>query len=175
MHSMLSSTEGVEGPLDLSIKNVPNNTNLRPVEETNPLMTTQRPFKAVTKRGRSSDSPHEVNMLLLNPNTTEDDDLKKLLEEFEEKRVKYLEKMSGHLMHSGSNQNMRRTQNNQEKNTDPEYIEKRKKNNESAKKSRDARRQKQDELAITAGFLELECVQLKCRIQALSDELAYLP
>lgn len=173
MHSMLNTTqkEGVEGPLDLSVKNVP---IMRPVEETNPLIT-ERPFKAVTKRGRpSADSPSEVNMLLLNPNTTEDEDLKKLLEEFEEKRAKYLEKMSEHLIQSGSNQNMRRTQNNQEKNADPEYIEKRKKNNESAKKSRDARRQKQDELAITAGFLELECVQLKCRIQALSDELAYL-
>lgn len=118
----------------------------------------------------------DIHPSLLNPSQTDDEDLRKLLEEFEERRRHYKEKMAAQLLsnQTGCNNNMRRTQSNSDKILDPEYLEKRKKNNESAKKSRDARRHKQDELAITASFLELECVKLRCHIQAISEELTNL-
>jgi len=53
---------------------------------------------------------------------------------------------------------------------DSSYWERRRKNNEAAKRSRDARRAKEDELAIRAAFLEQENVQLKCELAALRDE-----
>ncbi|XP_050463186.1 protein giant-like [Cataglyphis hispanica] len=50
---------------------------------------------------------------------------------------------------------------------DPAYYEKRKKNNEAAKRSRDLRRKKEDELAIWATFLEEENVKLKSELAGL--------
>lgn len=68
-----------------------------------------------------------------------------------------------------TNNNMRRCiasgQNAQ--NRDPAYSERRRKNNEAAKKSRDARRQKEDELAIRCAYLEYENSQLKFEVKSL--------
>lgn len=50
------------------------------------------------------------------------------------------------------------------------YWEKRKKNNEAAKRSRDARRAKEDEIAIRAAFLEHENLKLKYEVAALRKE-----
>lgn len=55
---------------------------------------------------------------------------------------------------------------------DPTYWEKRRKNNEAAKRSRDARRAKEDEIAIRAAFLEQENFKLKCEVAALRNELS---
>lgn len=203
MHSIFTASGLEDGdiPLDLSLKNnkplnftklalSPNEPDCYtcnavqqtsvdvPEDQITPVFpASERPFKALAKRARTaSESFGDMTSLLLNSSATEDEDLKKLLEDFEERRAQYKEKMAAHLTSNstGCNQNMRRTQNNKDKISDPEYLEKRKKNNESAKRSRDARRHKQDELAITAGFLELECVKLKCQIQAVCDELAHL-
>jgi len=51
------------------------------------------------------------------------------------------------------------------------YWERRKKNNEAAKRSRDARRAKEDELAIRTSFLEYENAQLRMEIQRLKMEI----
>ncbi|KAG5307802.1 HLF factor, partial [Pseudoatta argentina] len=51
------------------------------------------------------------------------------------------------------------------------YWERRKKNNEAAKRSRDARRAKEDELAIRTSFLEFENAQLRMEIQRLKMEI----
>lgn len=75
-----------------------------------------------------------------------------------------------HSTQNGTNKNMRR---NQSQNTiieDPSYWEKRKKNNEAAKRSRDARRVKEDEIAIRCAFLEQENMQLKFRLANLESE-----
>ncbi|KYN13817.1 Hepatic leukemia factor [Trachymyrmex cornetzi] len=50
------------------------------------------------------------------------------------------------------------------------YWERRKKNNEAAKRSRDARRAKEDELAIRTSFLEYENAQLRMEVQRLKME-----
>uniref|UniRef100_A0A0A9VVX1 Protein giant n=2 Tax=Lygus hesperus TaxID=30085 RepID=A0A0A9VVX1_LYGHE len=57
---------------------------------------------------------------------------------------------------------------------DAAYWERRRKNNEAAKRSRDARRAKEDEIAIRAAFLEQENLRLKYQVAALTDETAKL-
>ncbi|XP_078038750.1 LOW QUALITY PROTEIN: transcription factor giant [Augochlora pura] len=57
---------------------------------------------------------------------------------------------------------------------DAAYWERRRKNNEAAKRSRDARRAKEDEIAIRAAFLEQENMKLKFELAALKNETAKL-
>lgn len=53
---------------------------------------------------------------------------------------------------------------------DEAYWERRRKNNEAAKRSRDLRRAKEDEIAIRAAFLEQENLKLRCELaQALME------
>ena len=52
--------------------------------------------------------------------------------------------------------------------------ERRKKNNEAAKRSRDSRRAKEDEIAIRAAFLEQENLQLKWEATRLRTEIGRL-
>ena len=54
---------------------------------------------------------------------------------------------------------------------DEAYWERRRKNNEAAKRSRDARRQKENEIAVRASFLEQENIQLKLELVQLRSEL----
>jgi len=49
--------------------------------------------------------------------------------------------------------------------------ERRRKNNEAAKRSRDARRLKENEVAVRASFLEQENIQLKMELVQLRTEL----
>lgn len=72
-----------------------------------------------------------------------------------------------------TNTNMRRTMSDNNGNTkrgDPAYWEKRRKNNEAAKRSRDARRAKEDELAIRTAFLEQENIKLRYEVATLGNE-----
>lgn len=55
-------------------------------------------------------------------------------------------------------------------NRDPSYVERRKKNNEAAKRSRESRRKKEDEIAIRVAFLEKENMELKLEVIYLRDE-----
>ncbi|KAG8227880.1 hypothetical protein J437_LFUL007190 [Ladona fulva] len=57
---------------------------------------------------------------------------------------------------------------------DAAYWERRRKNNEAAKRSRDARRAKEDEIAIRAAFLEQENLRLKYEVAALRHETSNL-
>ena len=57
---------------------------------------------------------------------------------------------------------------------DHQYWERRRKNNLAAKRSRDARRAKEDEIAIRAAFLEQENVQLKWEVTRLKSETGRL-
>ena len=54
------------------------------------------------------------------------------------------------------------------------YWERRRKNNEAAKRSRDARRAKEDEIAIRAAYLEQENLRLKVEVAGLRNETAKL-
>ena len=53
---------------------------------------------------------------------------------------------------------------------DQAYWENRRKNNLAAKRSRDARRAKEDEIANRAAFLEQENIKLKCEVARLNTE-----
>jgi len=57
---------------------------------------------------------------------------------------------------------------------DEAYWERRRKNNEAAKRGRDARRAKEDEIAIRAAFLETENMKLRLEVAALKQELTKL-
>lgn len=57
---------------------------------------------------------------------------------------------------------------------DEAYWERRRKNNEAAKRSRDARRAKEDEIAIRAAFLEQENLKLRFEVANLKNETAKL-
>lgn len=55
---------------------------------------------------------------------------------------------------------------------DEAYLERRMKNNAAAKKSRDRRRIKEDEIAIRAAFLERENIELKFELASTRKQLA---
>ncbi|KAF5277634.1 hypothetical protein FQA39_LY06127 [Lamprigera yunnana] len=78
-----------------------------------------------------------------------------------------------HASQGITNKNMRRIPHgtNIHNPDDATYWEKRKKNNEAAKRSRDARRAKEDELAIRAAFLERENLHLRCELANVRMEL----
>lgn len=57
---------------------------------------------------------------------------------------------------------------------DNSYWDRRRKNNEAAKRSRDARRQKEEEIAMRAAYLEQENVKLRAQIAVLKNESAKL-
>ncbi|CAF0790259.1 unnamed protein product [Adineta ricciae] len=57
---------------------------------------------------------------------------------------------------------------------DDAYWERRRKNNEAAKRSRDARRAKEDEIAIRATILEQENIKLRLEVSQLKQETAKL-
>lgn len=57
---------------------------------------------------------------------------------------------------------------------DEAYWERRRKNNEAAKRSRDLRRQKEDEIAVKATVLEQENLKLKAQVTILKAELSKL-
>lgn len=54
------------------------------------------------------------------------------------------------------------------------YWERRRKNNEAAKRSRDSRRAKEDEIAIKAAFLEQENLRLRVEMSRMKEELTTL-
>jgi len=62
----------------------------------------------------------------------------------------------------------------QQDSKDQAYWERRRKNNLAAKRSRDARRAKEDEIAIRAAFLEQENIQLKWEVARLKTETGRL-
>lgn len=74
------------------------------------------------------------------------------------------------LDYNSTNMNMKRKTVTNENNSDPVYWEKRKKNNEAAKKSRDARKAREDEIAIRCAFLEQENLKLKLKIAAVQSD-----
>ncbi|XP_013390430.1 protein giant [Lingula anatina] len=61
-----------------------------------------------------------------------------------------------------------------EEKKDEAYWERRRKNNEAAKRSRDARRAKEEEIAMRAAFLEQENLKLRAQVAILKNETAKL-
>ena len=54
------------------------------------------------------------------------------------------------------------------------YWDRRRKNNEAAKRSRDARRVKEEEIAVRAALLEQENLKLRAQVSVLKSETAKL-
>jgi len=124
--------------------------------EVNSKHNTKRPFKLIA----TTKTPTSLSMPIIDPNSSE---------AYEEYRNKVLSQMEKTAIES--NRNMRRTiPSNPEKCNDPEYIERRKKNNEAAKKSREARKAKEDEIAIRVSFLEQENLKLKFQLAAIERQ-----
>lgn len=91
-------------------------------------------------------------------------------EAYEEFREKMLARVR---TNTGTNKNMRRNSQSQTaQSEDPNYREKRRKNNEAAKRSRDARKAKEDEIAVRCAFLEQENIKLKMQISSVEQENA---
>lgn len=61
-----------------------------------------------------------------------------------------------------------------EEKKDDAYWERRRKNNEAAKRSRDTRRQKEDEIAMRAAYLEQENLKLRAQVALLKNETSKL-
>lgn len=57
---------------------------------------------------------------------------------------------------------------------DNKYFERRKRNNSAAKKSRDIRKAREDEIAVRACFLEKENAILRAQVSTLRDEAGSL-
>ncbi|XP_017756607.1 PREDICTED: thyrotroph embryonic factor [Eufriesea mexicana] len=134
---------------------------------TDPSKKAPRPFKAYPK-----------DPLSLSVGTTElvyDQNSNEAYSEFRKRMLESVKKSN-----EGTNVKMRRvtkspglpTSTVDEK--DAAYWERRRKNNEAAKRSRDARRAKEDEIAIRAAFLEQENMKLKYELVALRNETAKL-
>ncbi|XP_071056290.1 transcription factor VBP-like [Onthophagus taurus] len=153
--------ESQDIPLDLSRKK---ETTPEPVEKTETKPDNQeitnldsnsievRPFKAYQRNPLSI-----MSMLPLN---VAEDDAETMEEKYQKFRSVSLAKLRPR---TSSNQNMRRT-NHWKQNEDPLYREKREKNNLAAKRSRDARKLREDELTIRVAFLEAELIKLKTLI-----------
>jgi len=78
------------------------------------------------------------------------------------------------LVLSGSSSSRKRGMPLPEELKDEAYWERRRKNNEAAKRSRDSRRAKENEIAIKAAFLEQENLMLRVEVAALKSETAKL-
>lgn len=120
-----------------------------------------RPFKAYPKNPLYLAAPE----CILNKESAE------AYTEFRQRMLSQVQANNG-----TTNKNMRRISqcNNSHNREDSTYWEKRRKNNEAAKRSRDARRAKEDELAIRAAFLERENLHLRCEISNMKLELEEL-
>ncbi|NP_001034531.1 giant [Tribolium castaneum] len=129
-----------------------------------PKIKSCRPFKAYIKDPLTLAQGLVSTEMLLKKDSSE---------AFNEFRTKILAQVHG--TNNGTNKNMRRlSTTTQNKNDDPSYWEKRRKNNEAAKRSRDARRAKEDEIAIRCAFLERENCHLKFVTDTLKKELEKL-
>ncbi|KAK5643777.1 hypothetical protein RI129_007622 [Pyrocoelia pectoralis] len=159
---MPSSTVGVSSP-GSEISDISTSSDLyrdmHPTQSFISKVKVPRPFKAYPKNPLSLSAAECV----LGKTSTE------AYEEFRKRMLAQVQPGGQGI----TNKNMRRVPptNNLHNRNDASYWEKRKKNNEAAKRSRDARRAKEDELAIRAAFLEGENLHLRCELANMRIEL----
>ncbi|XP_066261329.1 uncharacterized protein, partial [Euwallacea similis] len=104
--------------------------------------------------------------------TEEVERLRRLAEslEFRLKRIEQVKSISN----NDTNENMRRAQHHNNRTRDPEYLAKRAKPKESAKRSRDVRKAKQEEVNIRIKFLEQEIPRITNKIKEETEEVEML-
>ncbi|KAG5881287.1 hypothetical protein JTB14_010181 [Gonioctena quinquepunctata] len=149
-----SSTSGSRSPNSMS--ECSENSNLSDVCISSTTKLKTRPFKAF---------PKDPSLRFANTEALLPIDSSTSYAEFREKMLAQVQSTQNII-----NKNMRRNQLSS-KSEDPSYLEKRKKNNEAAKRSRDARKAKEDEIAIRCAFLEQDNMKLKFTLAALSNEV----
>ncbi|RUS73890.1 hypothetical protein EGW08_018341, partial [Elysia chlorotica] len=76
--------------------------------------------------------------------------------------------------HHGSSNSRKRPRSLPDEQKDAAYWERRRKNNDAAKRSRDARRAKEDEIALRAALLEQENIKLRVEVASLKTETSRL-
>lgn len=151
---------------------IPTPSSPREIQQTNVASDDSkkapRPFKAY---------PKDPLSITLGPNMMFDQELKDKYSDFRSKMLDCVKRTN-----EGTNIKMRRISKSPMLPTstcddkDAAYWERRRKNNEAAKRSRDARRAKEDEIAIKAAFLEAEYNRLKYEnaiLRAENSKLLY--
>ena len=92
--------------------------------------------------------------------------------------IRALNSVNQHTSHSGSGSSSRRARSEKKpipaEKKDNKYFERRKRNNYAAKKSRDYRKQREDEIAMRANQLEKDNANLKAQLAMLREEAASL-
>ncbi|GFS11986.1 thyrotroph embryonic factor [Elysia marginata] len=76
--------------------------------------------------------------------------------------------------HGGNSNSRKRPRSLPDEQKDAAYWERRRKNNDAAKRSRDARRAKEDEIALRAALLEQENIKLRVEVASLKTETSRL-
>lgn len=76
--------------------------------------------------------------------------------------------------HNGNSNSRKRPRSLPDEQKDAAYWERRRKNNDAAKRSRDARRAKEDEIALRAALLEQENIKLRVEVASLKTETSRL-
>ncbi|XP_031830498.1 transcription factor giant [Nomia melanderi] len=157
-------------PVSLISSSIASATSTTPGKETTSTeinKKTPRPFKAYPK--------DPLSLSMNSPELLYDQNSGEAYTEFRKRMLESVKRSN-----EGSNIKMRRTTKSPGLPTstvdekDAAYWERRRKNNEAAKRSRDARRAKEDEIAIRAAFLEQENLKLKYELIALRNETAKL-
>nr|KAG5689574.1 hypothetical protein BaRGS_021095 [Batillaria attramentaria] len=138
----------------------------------------QRPFKAYPKEalqmplgylGMPGMNPFaSMDPSALQGLTVSQDELMSIYKQ----QLDFLKERDKQLMTGGSTRKRPRVLPDNQK--DEAYWERRRKNNDAAKRSRDARRAKEDEIAIRAALLEQENLKLRVEVAALKTETARL-
>lgn len=117
-----------------------------------------RPFKAISFKFKHARTVHDENYRLYRQQMLEH--IKAEKRSSENKKIHPSTKHSSSCSQSPSSSPSSEVTPQNAK--DAAYLEKRRKNNAAAKRSRDARRAKEDELAIRTAYLERENTVLKC-------------
>uniref|UniRef100_A0A6V7M8F6 BZIP domain-containing protein n=1 Tax=Bracon brevicornis TaxID=1563983 RepID=A0A6V7M8F6_9HYME len=173
VHGPIMPTENgatVMPQIPVPVSTTTTNTNNYPTQEaagsSDSSKKAPRPFKAY---------PKDPLTLTLGPELVLDQNSNEAYSEFRKRMLESVKKSN-----EGTNIKMRRVSKSPSLPTstvddkDAAYWERRRKNNEAAKRSRDARRAKEDEIAIRAAFLEQENIKLKYELAALRTETAKL-
>ncbi|XP_055333353.1 protein giant-like [Paramacrobiotus metropolitanus] len=152
-------------PSDPHAATTPPTTKSRKVKHTDTLVTSS------VKVSKNDNHPSPSSMVSGSPNATVDSTasttasspLRNGKEDSEEKTPEPGSEEDG--------KGKKRARSVPDDNKDDAYWERRRKNNEAAKRSRDARRAKEDNIALRAAFLEQENMRLRMQVTAMKSEI----
>ena len=136
-----------------------------------PPLSSSSPLPAYHSSLPQQESMSELAKIASTSNQKYADFRDSMLKSIESTRVKNTSSSSSPSFTPSSDLNKTGGSGNGDGSKDEAYWERRRKNNEAAKRSRDARRQKENEIAMRASYLEQENIQLKMELVQLRTEL----